>query len=235
MPLRAATFEFEAGWPVLSPLDIDLNFANNGLWMSAPSTQVGNVAGRNILAAIPDYSKEKLLIDGELQGEGPDVGHYFKQTPLKDCVGSALKQLQIGGNVNGTLHLDIPLSHGAVETSGDIQLSNNSLYIKPLNSTLKQLKGRFHYRNSTLNSDDIAANWLGQPVTLSFNTEEQDKAFLVKVGLKGEWAPALFPGLPKTLQTGLSGTAVWRSDITVNLPYQGVETYEVSVDADLKM
>ncbi|MGX8939939.1 YhdP family protein [Symbiopectobacterium sp. Eva_TO] len=215
-------------------LDIDLNFANNGLWMSAPSTQLGNVAGRNILAAIPDYSKEKLLIDGELQGEGTDVGHYFEQTPLKDSVGSALKQLQIGGNVNGTLHLDIPLAHGAVEASGDIQLSNNSLYIKPLNSTLKQLKGRFHYRNGTLNSDDIAANWLGQPVTFSFNTEEQEKAFLVKVGLNGEWAPALFPGLPKTLQTALSGTATWRSDVTVHLPYKGVETYEVSVDADLK-
>ncbi|WP_291969421.1 AsmA2 domain-containing protein YhdP [Candidatus Symbiopectobacterium sp.] len=234
VPLRAATFEFEAGWPVLSPLDIDLNFANNGLWMSAPSTQLGNVAGRNILAAIPDYSKEKLLIDGELQGEGPDVGHYFEQTPLKDSVGSALKQLQIGGNVNGTLHLDIPLAHGAVEASGDIQLSNNSLYINPLNSTLKQLKGRFHYRSGTLNSDDIAANWLGQPVTFSFNTEEQEKAFLVKVVLKGEWAPALFPGLPKTLQTALSGTAAWRSDVTVNLPYKGVDTYEVSVDADLK-
>ncbi|MGL9759735.1 MAG: AsmA2 domain-containing protein YhdP [Symbiopectobacterium sp.] len=237
VPLRAATFEFEASWPALSPLDIDLNFANNGLWMSVPSTQLGNVTGRNILAAIPDYSKEKLLIDGELQGKGPDVGHYFEKTPLKDSVGSSLKQLQLGGNVNGTLHLDIPLAHGAVETSGNIQLSNNSLYIKPLNSKLKQLKGRFHYRNGTLNSDDIAANWLGQPVTFSFNTEEQEKAFLVKVELKGEWAPALFPGLPKTLQTALSGIAAWRSDVTVNLPYKGykgVETYEVNVDADLK-
>lgn len=234
VPLRAATFEFEPGWPALSPLDIDLNFANNGLWMSAPSTQLGNVAGRNILAAIPDYSKEKLLIDGELQGQGLDVGHYFEQTPLKDSVGSALKQLQIGGNVNGTLHLDIPLAHGAVEASGDIQLSNNSLYIKPLNSTLKQLNGRFHYRNGTLNSDNITANWLGQPVTFSFNTEEQEKAFLVKVGLNGEWAPAQFPGLPKTVQTALSGTAAWRSEVTVNLPYKGVETYEVSVDAELK-
>lgn len=234
VPLRAATFEFEPGWPALSPLDIDLNFANNGLWMSAPSTQLGNVAGRNILAAIPDYSKEKLLIDGELQGAGPDVGHYFEQTPLKDSVGSALKQLQIGGNVNGTLHLDIPLSHSDVEASGDIQLSNNSLYIKPLNSTLKQLKGRFHYQNGTLSSDAIVANWLGQPVTFSFSTEEQEKAFLVKVGLNGEWAPAQFPGLPKPLQTALLGTAAWRSDVTVNLPHKGIETYEVTVDADLK-
>lgn len=234
VPLRDATFEFEPGWPALSPLDIDLNFANNGLWMSAPFARLGNVAGRNILAAIPDYSKEKLLIEGELQGDGADVGHYFEQTPLKNSVGSALKQLQIGGNVDGTLHLDIPLSHGEVEASGDIQLSNNSLYIKPLDSTLKQLKGRFHYRNGTLSSDAIAANWLGQPVTFSFNTEEQEKAFLVKVGLNGEWAPAQFPGLPKSLQTALSGTTAWRSDVAVNLPYKGAETYQVTVDADLK-
>ncbi|MGL9735832.1 MAG: hypothetical protein ACR5LF_10100 [Symbiopectobacterium sp.] len=55
------------------------------------------------------------------------------------------------------------------------------------------------------------------------------------MGLKGEWAPALFPGLPKTLQATLSGTAAWRSYVTVNLPYKGVEAYEISVDADLKM
>ncbi|MGK2888568.1 MAG: AsmA2 domain-containing protein YhdP [Candidatus Malihini olakiniferum] len=234
VPLRTATFEFGPGWPVLSSLDIDLNFVNNGLWMSAPSTLLGNVKGRNILAAIPDYSKEKLLIDGELHGEGPDVGHYFEQTPLKYSVGSALKQLQISGNVNGTLHLDIPLSHSEVEASGDIQLSNNSLYVKPLNSKLKQLKGRFHYRNGTLSSDAITASWLGHLITFSFSTKEQEKVFLVKVGLNGEWAPAQFPGLPKTLQTALSGTADLRSDMTVNLPHKGVETYEVTVDADLK-
>ncbi|MFB6434969.1 MAG: AsmA2 domain-containing protein YhdP [Candidatus Malihini olakiniferum] len=234
VPLRAATFEFGPGWPVLSALDIDLNFANNGLWMSAPSTLLGKITGRNILAAIPDYSKEKLLIDGELQGEGHDVRRYFEQTSLKGSVGSVLNQLQIGGNVNGTLHLDISLSHSEVEASGDIQLSNNYLYFKPLKSKLKQLKGSFHYRNGTLSSDAIAASWLGQPVTFSFSTKEQEKAFLVKVELNGKWAPAQFPGLPKQLQTALSGTAAWRSHVTVNLPYKGVETYEVTVDADLK-
>ncbi|MGK2959734.1 MAG: AsmA2 domain-containing protein YhdP [Candidatus Malihini olakiniferum] len=234
VPLRAATFEFGPGWPALSQLDIDLNFANNGLWMSAPSTLLGNVTGRNILAAIPNYSKEKLLIDVEIQGEWHDIRRYFEQTSLNDSVGSALKQLQIEGNVNGTLHIDIPLSHSEVEASGDIQLSNNYLYIKPLNSKLKQLKGRFHYHNGTLSSDAIAASWLGQPVTFSFSTKEQEKAFLVKVELKGEWTPAKFPGLPKQLQTALSGTAFWRSDVTVNLPHKGVETYKITVDANLK-
>ncbi|MGK2946239.1 MAG: AsmA2 domain-containing protein YhdP [Candidatus Malihini olakiniferum] len=234
VPLCAATFKFGPDWPVLSPLDVYLNFANNGLWISAPSTLLGNVIGRNILAAIPNYSKAKLLIDGELQGEGPDIGHYFEQTPLKHSVGRALKQLQIGGNVNGTLHLDIPLSHSKVKASGDIQLSNNSLYVRPLNSMLKQLKGCFHYRNDALSSDTIVASWLGQPVTFSFSTKEQEKAFLVKVGLNGEWAPAQLPGLPKILQTALSGTADLRSDVTVNLSRKGVETYEVTINADLK-
>ncbi|MEX5585758.1 YhdP family protein, partial [Pseudomonas lurida] len=88
------------------------------------------VQGLNILAAIPDYSQEKLLIDGELQGAGPDVGQYFEQTPLKSSLGSALKALQIGGDVKGSLHLDIPLAQGSdVVASGDIQLNNNSLFI----------------------------------------------------------------------------------------------------------
>lgn len=234
VPLRNATFEFEPGWPVLSPLDIDLNFANDGLWMFAPHVRLGNVDGNNIQAVIPDYSKQKLLIDGELHGPGPDVGRYFEQTPMKSSIGGALKQLQIGGDVNGTLHLDIPLSHGEVEASGDIQLSNNSLFIKPLNSNFTHLNGRFRYRNGTLNSDKLSAIWLGQPIDFVFNTEEQDTAFLVNVDLNGNWEPAKLPDLPKPLQSALSGAASWQSTVSVKLPHKGAETYDVDVQADLK-
>ena len=108
MPLRHATFQFQPGWPALTDLAIDLDFANEGLWMQAPQTRLGKVAGKNISAVIPDYLKERLLIDAEVAGAGSDVHDYFMQTPLHDSLGAALDQLQIGGDVSGRLHLDIP-------------------------------------------------------------------------------------------------------------------------------
>lgn len=67
---------------------------------------------------IPDYLKEKLLIDAELVGAGTDVRDYFKQTPLHDSLSAALDELQLGGNVSGRLHLDILLDGKQVRATG---------------------------------------------------------------------------------------------------------------------
>ncbi|MGU0043174.1 hypothetical protein ACVXHA_10570 [Escherichia coli] len=40
---------------------------------------------------IPDYSKEKLLIDADIKGPGKAVGPYFDETPLKDSLGATLQ------------------------------------------------------------------------------------------------------------------------------------------------
>ncbi|MEA7538912.1 recombinase family protein, partial [Salmonella enterica subsp. enterica serovar Virginia] len=42
---------------------IELDFLNDGLWMRSDSVDLGGVKASKLAAAIPDYSKEKLLID----------------------------------------------------------------------------------------------------------------------------------------------------------------------------
>ncbi|MEH2920756.1 AsmA2 domain-containing protein YhdP [Samsonia erythrinae] len=234
VPVKDATFEFQPDWPALTPLDIQLDFANNGLRMFAPQIWLGQVEGKNISAVIPDYAKERLFIEGELAGPGPEVGNYFHQTPLASSLGTALDALNIGGPVQGTVRLDIPLAGDDVRASGDITLNNNSLYIKPLDTTIKNLSGKFHYDNGNLRSETLRANWLNQPMAVNFTTQEQEKAFLVNVGLQGAWQPALLPGLPASAKKALSGAADWKSTVALTLPHSGKTTYDVDVKADFK-
>lgn len=42
--------------------------------------------------------------------------------------------------MNARLHLDIPLNGELVTAKGEVTLRNNSLFIKPLDSTLKNLE-----------------------------------------------------------------------------------------------
>lgn len=51
----------------------------------------GGVRASNLTAVIPDYSKEKLLIDADIKGPGKAVGPYFDETPLKDSLGRPCK------------------------------------------------------------------------------------------------------------------------------------------------
>ena len=77
---------------------------------------------------IPDYLKERLLIDAEVAGAGSDVHDYFMQTPLHDSLGAALDQLQIGGDVSGR-YISIFPDGEQVRATGEVALNNNSLLI----------------------------------------------------------------------------------------------------------
>ncbi len=66
--------------------------------------------------------------------------------------------------MNARLHLDIPLDGEQVTAEGDVSLRNNSLFIKPLNSTLKNLNGKFSFVNGALKSGPLTANWFNQPL-----------------------------------------------------------------------
>ncbi len=160
VPLKNATFAFQPDWPALTGLNIDLNFINNGLWMRADKAMLGNVTASNLDAAIPDYAQEKLLIDADIKGPGKEVGPYFNTTPLKESLGAALDSLQLDGDVSARLHLNIPLDGEMTTAKGDVRLQNNSLFIKPLDTTLQNLSGNFSFVNGDLNSQTLSATGL---------------------------------------------------------------------------
>ncbi len=234
VPLRQSTYQFQPGWPDLQNLDINLDFVNDGLFMKAERTRLGQVEGKNISAVIPDYLKEKLIIDGDISGAGKDVGDYFNQTPLKHSLGAALDELQVGGDVSGHLHLDIPLDGELVRATGDVNMNNNTLFIKPLESTIRQLSGRFTYDNGDLKSGPMTGSWFGQPLDVSFNTLEGEKNYQIAVDLKGDWQPGKMDVIPAPLRQKLEGTASWKSNVAINLPHGGSADYQVSLDGDLK-
>ena len=234
VPLRKATYEFEPGWPALENLDIDLDFANNGLWMKAEHIKLGEVDGHHISAVIPDYLQEKLIIDGDINGGGPQIRDYFNRSPLKPSLGAALDELQIGGDVSGHLHLDIPLDGQEVRATGDVNLNNNSLLVKPLETRFEQLSGRFTYDNGDLKSDAMTARLFGQPIGIGLNTQEGDKEYQIGVDLNADWQPGSISQIPDAARKKVSGNVPWRSNVLITLPHGGGANYQVNVEGDLK-
>ncbi|WP_436859061.1 AsmA2 domain-containing protein YhdP [Citrobacter tructae] len=234
VPLRNAKFAFQPDWPALTDLNIELDFLNDGLWMKTDGVNLGAVRATNLTAIIPDYSKEKLLIDADINGPGKAVGPYFDETPLKDSLGATLEQLQIDGDVNARLHLDIPLDGEQVTAKGDVSLRNNSLFIKPLDSTLKNLSGKFSFVNGNLKSEPMSANWFNQPLDVDFSTTEGAKAYQVAVNLSGNWQPVRTGVLPPQVNEAIGGSMAWKGKVGIELPYRSGVTYAVELNGDLK-
>lgn len=234
VPLRNAKFAFQPDWPALTNLDIELDFINDGLWMKTDGVNLGGVRASNLTAVIPDYSKEKLLIDADIKGPGKAVGPYFDETPLKDSLGTTLQELKLDGDVNARLHLDIPLNGELVTAKGEVTLRNNSLFIKPLDSTLKNLSGKFSFINGDLQSEPLTASWFNQPLNVDFSTKEGAKAYQVAVNLNGNWQPAKTGVLPAAVNEALSGSVAWDGKVGIELPYHAGATYNVELNGDLK-
>ncbi|HCJ5533937.1 TPA: AsmA2 domain-containing protein YhdP [Escherichia coli] len=234
VPLRNAKFAFQPDWPALTNLDIELDFINDGLWMKTDGVNLGGVRASNLTAVIPDYSKEKLLIDADIKGPGKAVGPYFDETPLKDSLGATLQELQLDGDVNARLYLDIQLNGELVTAKGEVTLRNNSLFIKPLDSTLKNLSGKFSFINGDLQSEPLTASWFNQPLNVDFSTKEGAKAYQVAVNLNGNWQPAKTGVLPEAVNEALSGSVAWDGKVGIELPYHAGATYNVELNGDLK-
>lgn len=234
VPLRNAKFAFQPDWPALTNLDIELDFINDGLWMRSDKVNLGGVQASNLTAVIPDYSKEKLLIDADISGPGKAVGPYFDESPLKDSLGATLEQLQLDGNVNARLHLDIPLNGELVTAKGEVALKNNSLFIKPLNSKLDNLSGKFRFINGNLTSEPLTARWFNQPLNVDFTTNEGAKAYQVAVNLSGNLQPARTGVLPTQINDALSGSVTWDGKVGIELPYRAGATYDVELSGDMK-
>jgi uncharacterized protein (TIGR02099 family) len=233
VPLRNATFAFQPDWPALKNFDIQLDFINDGLWMKTDDVALGGVKATNLTAVIPDYLKEKLLIDADINGPGKAVGPYFKDTPLKDTLSTALDELQLDGDVSARLHLDIPLDGEMTTAKGDVVLNHNNLFIKPLNSTVKDLRGAFSFVNGNLKSEPLQAMWFNQPVNIDFTTTEGAKAYQVAVNLNGNWQPAKTGVMPQQVSDAVSGSMGWKGKVDIELPHSAGAKYNVSIDGDL--
>ncbi len=117
---------------------------------------------------------------------------------------------------------------------GDVRLQNNSLFIKPLDTTLQNLSGNFSFVNGDLNSQTLSATWFNQPLNLNFSTREGEKAFLVDVGMNANWQPSRTGLLPKAVSEALSGSVPWDGKVAIELPYHGNASYKVDINGDLK-
>ncbi|WP_139354705.1 YhdP family protein, partial [Escherichia coli] len=97
---------------------------------------------------------------------------YIEWGPLEECLGATLQELQRDGDVNARLHVDMPLDGELVTAEGEVTLRNNSLFIEPLDSTLKNLSGKFSFINGDLQSEPLTASWFKQPLNVDVSAKE---------------------------------------------------------------
>lgn len=227
-PVKQATFKYDNEWPALFDLDVNLDFRNNGLWMSANEAKVGKATASNLTAIIETYEKEKILINADITATGNELKDYFLNSQMAS-IGHTLEELQVVGKIKGTLQLDIPFDGRDVVASGDVKLNNNDVTLAFMDTTLKGVSGQFRYHNDKLESDTLTANWFGQPFSFSFSSHNNATNYQVDVDLKGQWDIQKIQGIPTDIQRKFSGFVPWNGKVNVLIPEKEDVSYQVDL------
>lgn len=235
VPLEKATYEFFPGWQPLTDLQIDLLFQNAGLDMNSRSTRLGKASSDSVHAWIPDLSPgAHLYVDAKVAGEGKAISDYLQDSPLKDSVGQALREIEIRGPMKGTVKLDIPLDgEGEVKASGDASFHNNKVRIATLDMPLEGVEGKLEYDNEHTRFSNLKASLWNQPLTLDYQGKQLPNHYQVDLKLKGIWDSSRqrrdIPALDL-----LKGRSNWSGTLGLTLPHDKPFSFQLALDSNLQ-
>ncbi|KXF80039.1 YhdP family protein [Enterovibrio coralii] len=235
VPLKNGQFSFDTQWPTLTDLRLDLLFQNDSLFLDASNVSLMKARGYNLKGEIPSFSEDysKLLIKADVEATGDELHEYMLATPLVDSVGAALTHVQVGGEVHGSIDLNIPLNGDDVDVKGSARLKDNVVSIVSPEMTLNKVNGAIEFNNDIVWSKGFDAMLLEQPINVGFKGETEADNYLVDIDIQGDWqADKLKQALDIPDLDLVEGQSKWDLDVGIALKDIGF-TYDVKLDADL--
>lgn len=221
--LNDAKFEFDEAWPMVTELDVELLFENEGLFMKSRHARILDVTVDQVDAAIPTLIEDSILsIDVKGQTTGTLATGLVQASSLQDSVGEALDYVQLSGLVDLDVALTIPLSGVDIEVEGAVAMANNPIYIPELDLKLAQAKGVITFKNDKVNTDKLQANLWGQPVALTFSGYQGEGAYEADIHIDGNWdLDNLTRDYHPQLNAYLDGATDWAADLRLSIPQKG--------------
>lgn len=234
--IKDADFLFDSRWPVLEELDLVLNFVNDDLFMEAPKARLGNVTVSDMKASIPGLNGRSILtIDASGEGTGFAVSQVMANSSLADSLGKVLSDnIIISNGLSATLNLEIPLTGRNVKANGDVQLTDNYVLIKNIDTELTKTSGTISFANDNVTSTDLTAHLLGQPVDIAFALSPTAEAYEADIQVTGDFdSEPLVVNLNQDLADLTDGIISWQADIDLNFPFNAPFSYAVDLNATL--
>lgn len=216
--LDKSEFAFDPLWPNVSDLSLQALFENDQMDLVINQGKLRQVKVDGAKIGIEKLGAKSLLkINANLATSGQDATDVMMHSPLAKSVGATLKVVNIKGNVNTNLNIAIPLYDGdKTDVKGRVNIDDSPIFISEPNIKLNDVSGEVSFENSILNCQSLSGQFLGQPLTLSFFTQERQNGYALNVNMQGKWQ---LENLPNELINPLSeyfhGQLDWSGLLTI--------------------
>jgi uncharacterized protein (TIGR02099 family) len=162
-----ATLKFHPNWPALENVSADIIVENMRFYSEHnTATTLGNqsVDGR---VEIADMRNPVLTIDAYATGTLETIRQFAIHSPIAKIFGGQLDRFDVDGEASFNLQLRYPIRDKlAYDFSTSIQSNNGRLKIDGFSPPLTELTGRVTVTRQTIDSEDLSARFLGEPVSI---------------------------------------------------------------------
>ena len=189
--------DFNPGWPHLYDVKANILFFGPSLFIDAAAGRIGNVPFHAVHAETADYVGDGWLgLTGNLDSDLATAMKFLRETPVRYVPDRLTRVADPSGGFHLDLNLLIPMSYGIgdVGVSGLLQLSNDTLALKPINVKIQEINGALGFTNSGMQGSQIVAKALEEAIV--FDVDQQNGNILFDITGKAG-VPALrkaFPG-----------------------------------------
>lgn len=233
-PVQETQMKFNSQWPALQAELLTLEFHNRDLIMGAPSAYLLEAQVTQLAAKIPGLGRSSVLtINGDVETQGEKLRAVINDSMLANTLGQTLELLDLKGEVQGPLQLDIPLAGGHVEAQGYADLSQGRLNIPgSTQHHLDEVQGRVYFQQQAIQIEGLTGSYRQLPVNLSLTGDKADGYYGIQARLEGEWPMEGIQQLPGISLPETQGQLVWQGGVEAQVTSQGAKA-KIKVTSDL--
>ena len=177
---------YDEFWPNFKSIQAEVAFSKDKVEIAVNHGQSGDIKVKNVQVNITSLSEAALLsLSGQVESEVMAGLKWLKSTPLSLPIDTVLTQLTVNGRTEVDLNLTIPLSNEGHETvKGKVKLDQASLYIKPLDLSVSEIKGQVFFDEKGFHGHKLQAKAFDSPITAQL----KKNSAVFKVGVNGKMA-----------------------------------------------
>lgn len=208
--------QYASDWPRIEGIRADLLFRGERMEITSNQANIYGAALNRVSAVVPDLfnGNEVLEVKGEARGPADAFVRFSNTSPVAKIIDGITDNMAASGNTRLRMNIKMPLRHAHDTTvAGDLGFDGNTLVPAHGMPALQNIRGRLQFTNTGIAAQNISAQLLGGPVTISAATRPDGVTHLVAQGRMS--AAGLRPYLSTALASHLRGTADWRATINM--------------------
>lgn len=232
--VERGSLHFLDGWPDVNNASARVEFHNAALSVENARSYESNGGSAQVSASIPDLRHAMLSVKGNIKAPAEELQHYIWNSGLDPVLGRAVEQFQASGQAEINLDISVPLGKSRQESdrlqaSGDITFRDNELFFPVSDHQLTGVNGKLFFNTTSLQAENIRAQFYGNPVSIDVRTSEDKAAAETLFYISGEAAVnALLRRFQWNYPALLDGKSYW--DVVLHVPHKAKD-YNIMLEA----